>query len=349
MPAPQKSPHSSPCAAVEPPLTFQVLASSTGRLDCFLADELSISRTQSARLIASGAVQVNNEKSRASRCLSRGDLLSVKLQDLGGRPVRTIAAYDHPLDVVFEDDVLMVLNKPPGLVVHPAPGHWDDTLLNALAARGTRLAGGGEGRPGIVHRLDKDTSGLMVLAKTDDVHRKLSRALSNRQVERIYAALCWGHIDDPVEVDAPIARHPKDRKRMAVLATGRQATTWIEPVARFDVCDFVRVKLATGRTHQIRVHLNHIGHPVVGDPVYGGGGHRRMTGSQRQRGVAVEKVAPRQALHAAELRFEHPITGESCRFRADWPQDLRPLVKVAGNDANLLDRDNVLEYLGFAK
>ncbi len=334
---------------MEPPLTFQVLATSTERLDRFLADQLSISRTQSARLIASGAVQVNKEKPRASRCLSHGDLLSVRLQDLAGRPVRTIAAYDHPLDVVFEDDALMVLNKPAGLVVHPAPGHWDDTLLNALAARGTRLAGSGGGRPGIVHRLDKDTSGLMVLAKTDVAHRKLSRALSNRHVERIYAALCWGHIDDPVEVDAPIGRHPKDRKRMAVLATGRNAATRVEPVARFDVCDLVRVKLATGRTHQIRVHLSHIGHPVVGDLVYGGGGHRRVTGSQRPRGVALEKAAPRQALHAAELRFDHPITGESCRFRADWPQDLRPLMAVASNDTDLLDRDNLLEYLGFAK
>jgi 23S rRNA pseudouridine1911/1915/1917 synthase len=325
------------------------LAASTDRLDRFLADELSISRTQSARLIASGAVQVNDEKSRASRCLSRGDFVSVRLQDLGGGPVRTIAAYDHPLDVVFEDDVLMVLNKPSGLVVHPAPGHWDDTLLNALEARGTRLAGGGEGRPGIVHRLDKDTSGLMVLAKTDTAHRKLSRALSNRHVERIYAALCWGHIDGPIDVDAPIARHPQDRKRMAVLATGRKAATRIEPIARFDVCDLVRVKLATGRTHQIRVHLSHIGHPVVGDPVYGRGGHKRVTGSQRTRGVMLEQAATRQALHAAELRFAHPATGESCRFWADWPQDLMPLIEVAINDTDLLDRDNVLEYLGFAK
>ncbi|UCD23996.1 MAG: RluA family pseudouridine synthase, partial [Gemmatimonadota bacterium] len=250
----QKPPHNIQ-PIVEGPVTFQVLATTTDRLDRFLADQLSISRTQSARLIAAGAVLVNEEKPRSSRCLSHGDSVSVRLKELIGRPVRTIAAYDLPLDVVFEDDVLLVLNKPAGLVVHPAPGHWDDTLLNALAARGTRLSEGGEGRPGIVHRLDKDTSGLMVLAKDDRAHQRLSRALSQRRVERIYAVLCWGHLDGPVVIDAPVARHPKDRKRMAVLATGRKAITNIEPVARFDVCDLVRAKLATGRTHQIRVHL----------------------------------------------------------------------------------------------
>jgi 23S rRNA pseudouridine1911/1915/1917 synthase len=334
---------------VETELTFQVLVDATDRLDRFLAQQLLLSRTQAARLIAIGSVQVNGEKSRASRSLTRGDLLCVRLEDLGDRPLRTITPYDHPLDIVFEDDALLVLNKPAGLVVHPAPGHWSDTLLNALEARGTRLAGGGTGRPGIVHRLDKDTSGLMVLAKSDEVHRKLSRALSRRHVERIYAAVCWGHIDQPVDVAAPIARHPTDRKRMAVLATGRKAATRIEPIARFDVCDLVRLKLATGRTHQIRVHLNHIGHPVVGDPVYGGGGHKRVTGSQRAKGVAIDKATPRQALHAAELRFQHPVTGEYCRFQSDWPHDLAALIRVASDDPDLLDRANVLEYLGFAK
>lgn len=331
------------------PITFQVLAPSTERLDRFLASELSLSRTQAARLVAEGAVQVNHERARASRCLSRGDLLQVELQELGGKAPRRIAAYDVPLDVVYEDDHLLVLNKPAGLVVHPAPGHWDDTLLNALAARGTRLAAQGEGRPGIVHRLDKDTSGLMVLAKTDAAHQKLARDLAGRRVERVYAALAWGHLKGPIDISAAIARHPKDRKRMAVLATGRVARTWVAPVARFDLCDLVRIELGTGRTHQIRVHLSHVGHPVVGDPVYGGGGHRRATASHRQRAVALAKATPRQALHAAELGFDHPVTGEALRFRADWPGDLRQALAVAGDDSDLLDRVNVLEYLGFAQ
>ena len=330
-------------------IVFQVLAPSTERLDRFLADQLSLSRTQTARLVAQGAVQVNDEKARASRCLCRGDLVRVALREAGGKVPRQLAAYDHPLDVIYEDDSLLVLNKPAGLVVHPAPGHWDDTLVNALTARGTRLAAVGESRPGLVHRLDKDTSGLMVLAKTDTAHRKLARDIGERRVERVYAALSWGHLDGPIDIDASIARHPTDRKRMAVLATGRAARSRVRPIARFDVCDLVRIELATGRTHQIRVHLNHVGHPVVGDPVYGGGGHRRVTGSQRQRGLAVSRAASRQALHAAELRFNHPTTGEDCRFQADWPHDLRQALAIAGDDPDLLDRDNVLEYLGFAK
>jgi len=333
---------------VEQPITFQVLAPSTERLDRFLARELSLSRTQVARLVAEGAVQVNHERARASRCLSRGDLLTVELRESGGKRPRRIAAYDLPLDVIYEDDHLLVLDKPAGLVVHPAPGHWDDTLLNALAARGTRLAAQDAGRPGIVHRLDKDTSGLMVLAKTDAAHQKLARDLTRRRVERVYAALSWGHVKGPIDIAAAIARHPNDRKRMAVLATGRMARTRVWPVARFDLCDLVRVVLATGRTHQIRVHLSHVGHPVVGDPVYGGGGHRRAAASQRQRALALVRVTPRQALHATELGFNHPVTGEILRFRADWPRDLRRALATAGDDPDLLDRTNVLEYLGFA-
>jgi 23S rRNA pseudouridine1911/1915/1917 synthase len=250
------------------------------------------------------------------------------------------------LNVVYEDDVLLVLDKPAGLVVHPAPGHWDDTLLNALVARGTSLSAGG-GRPGIVHRLDKDTSGLLIVAKSDDVHRSLAGALARRKIGRTYAALAWGHVRGTIEIDAPVARHPKDRKRMTVLATGRRAVSSVEPVARFDTCDLVRVHLATGRTHQIRVHLAHIGHPVVGDPVYGRGGARRVTGEQRPDAVAIEKLAPRQALHAALLRFAHPLSREELEFRSEWPQDLLPALNAARGEDDLLDRANPLQYLGF--
>jgi 23S rRNA pseudouridine1911/1915/1917 synthase len=243
----------------------------------------------------------------------------------------------------------MVLDKPAGLVVHPAPGHWEDTLLNALVARGTPLSGGQAGRPGIVHRLDKDTSGLIIVAKTDEAHRTLARALGRRKVERIYAALVWGHVDTSLEIDAPVARHPRDRKRMAVLAGGRPARSRVEQVARFDTCDLVRVRLETGRTHQVRVHLAHVGHPVVGDPVYGGGGARRATGAQHARAQAVEQATPRQALHAAELRFAHPASGDPREFRSEWPADLRPALAAAHDDSSLLARPNSLDYLGFFK
>ncbi len=319
--------------------------SSTERLDRFVADQLALSRTQAAKLVGAGAVSVNGVRGRASRALQRGDVLCVELPD--DAAVRELHAHHVPVDVVFEDEHVLVLSKPAGLVVHPAPGHWQDTLVNALVARGTALPATAAARPGIVHRLDKDTSGLMVLAKTDAVHRKLGRALQQRRIRREYAALVWGHIPHTVEIDAPIARHPNDRKRMAVLATGRPARTRIEPVARFDTCDLVRATLGTGRTHQIRVHLAHIGHPLVGDPVYGAGGSKRMTGSQRARALAVERATPRQALHAARLGFTHPETGESCDLRSDWPADLRETLAVASDDASQLDRDNVLDYYGF--
>lgn len=333
-------------------IAFQVSARSTERLDRFLADQLSMSRTHAARLVALGGVFVNDEPARASRTLVWRDTVVVEMATDARLNPRVLKANPRLLDVVFEDGSFLVINKPAGLVVHPAPGHWEDTLLNALVARGTRLSdngASGSGRPGIVHRLDKDTSGLMVLAKTDDAHRKLGRQLSQRRMKRVYAALVWGHIDDAIEIDAPLARHPTDRKRMAVLATGRNALTRVEPVARFDVCDLVAVRLETGRTHQIRVHLSYVGHPVVGDPTYGAGGYRRMTGSQRGRARVVELAAPRQALHAARLGFRHPETQEPVHFAADWPTDLREALCLASDDRNLLDRDNLLGYLGFSE
>lgn len=329
-------------------LQFQVAVPSTERIDRFLADQLSISRTHVARLIAAGAVTVNHENTRASRTLAARDLVEVRFSEEAGMAPRVLRPHHAPLSVVYEDDVLLVLDKPAGLVVHPAPGHWDDTLLNILAGRGTDLAArSGEGRPGIVHRLDKDTSGLMVLAKRDEAHRRLAAELGKRRVERVYAALVWGHILRPIDVNVPIGRHPRDRKRMTVLATGRPALTHVESVARFEVCDLVRVTLSTGRTHQIRVHLHHAGHPVVGDPVYGGGGSRRMTGSQQTRAQMLEAVTPRQALHAASLRFNHPVSGASCWFRSEWPTDLSESLSSASDNHSLLAGNNVLEYFGF--
>jgi len=328
-----------------PELAFSVAAAVTERLDRFLADQLQLSRTQAARLVAARAVTVNGAEARASRLLIRQDSVVVRFPE--SEPPRTLRPNPIDLTIVYEDEHLAVLDKPAGLVVHPAPGHWDDTLVNALVARGTTLAGGAEGRPGIVHRLDRDTSGLMVVAKTDVAHRRLSHAIGARRVERVYAALTWGHLDaSPMVIEAALARHPRDRKRMAVVAAGRPARTDAEVVARFEVCELLRLRLHSGRTHQIRVHLEHIGHPVVGDPVYAAGGSRRIGGAGRARAEAIEQAAPRQALHAAALAFRHPITGERLDLRSEWPDDLRGVLAAAG-DSELVAQSEPLRYLLF--
>ena len=326
-------------------LQFTVVTDSAERLDRFLADQLSISRTQAARLIADKLVSIGGKPARASRLVSRGEVLTVRLPDQ--QAPRTIQPASIPLTIVFEDDDLAVLDKPAGLVVHPAPGHWDDTLVNALVARGTTLAGGAEGRPGIVHRLDRDTSGLMIVAKTDLAHRRLGAAIAARRVRRSYAALAWGHLDEsPLRIDAAIMRHPHDRKRMVVATSGRSARTDALVIARFEAADLLRLELHTGRTHQIRVHLEHAGHPLVGDPVYGGGGSRRISGTPRRAAMELERATPRQALHAAALAFRHPVSGAPLEFHSEWPEDLRPALALAGGK-ELVARPDPLCYLRF--
>jgi len=328
-----------------PQVEFSVLAERTERLDRFLADQLQLSRTQAARLVADRAVSVNQVLARASRTLVRGDRVAVAFPV--GQPPRQLRPAQIPLTVVWEDEHLAVIDKPAGLVVHPAPGHWEDTLVNALVARGTTLAGGAEGRPGIVHRLDRDTSGLMIVAKTDLAHRRLGHMLAARRVKRAYAGLVWGHLaESPTVITAPLARHPRDRKRMAIVPAGRAARTDAYVVARFGSTDLLRLELHTGRTHQIRVHLEHVGHPLCGDPVYTGGGSRRISGSGRAQAEALERVVPRQALHAAWLAFRHPVSGLALDLRSEWPTDLRPALAVAGG-ADLVARPDPLAYLLF--
>ncbi|MFL5493887.1 MAG: RluA family pseudouridine synthase [Gemmatimonadales bacterium] len=328
-----------------PELSFTVAVAATERLDRFLADQLGLSRTQAARLVANRAVEVDGKPARASRVLARGERVTVRFPE--HEPPRTLQPAQIPLAVVFEDEHLAVIDKPAGLVVHPAPGHWDDTLVNALVARGTTLSGGAEGRPGIVHRLDRDTSGLMVVAKTDLAHRRLGAAIAARRIRRMYAALAWGHLDaSPTVIEAPVARHPQDRKRMAILPAGRLARTDAHVVARFGVADLLRLELHTGRTHQIRVHLEHLGHPVVGDPIYGGGGSRRISGPPRRSAEALERATPRQALHAAALAFRHPASAEPLEFRSEWPSDLRPALLALGGE-DLVARPDPLSYLLF--
>jgi len=322
-----------------------VSAEATERLDRFLADQLGLSRTQAARLVADKAVSVDGTPARASRLLARGQRVTVRLPE--HEPPRALLPAAIPLTVIFEDQHLAVIDKPAGLVVHPAPGHWNDTLVNALVARGTTLSGGAEGRPGIVHRLDRDTSGLMVVAKNDLAHRRLGAAIAARRVRRSYAALAWGHLDaSPTVIEAPVARHPQDRKRMTVAAAGRAARTDAYVVGRFGVADLLRLELHSGRTHQIRVHLEHVGHPIVGDPVYAGGGSRRISGPPRRAAEALERATPRQALHAAALAFRHPASGEPLEFHSEWPADLRPALVALGAE-ELVARPDPLGYLLF--
>jgi len=238
----------------------------------------------------------------------------------------TLVPEDIPLCIVFEDDALLVVDKPAGLVVHPAAGNATGTLVHALLFHRPGLAAGGSaGRPGIVHRLDKDTTGLLVVAKTELAHARLSEALRARQVRRSYAALVWGAVrEQEGSVEAAIGRHPGDRKRMAVLERGgKPARTRFEVRERFAFATLLDVSLGTGRTHQIRVHLTHIGHPVFGDPVYGGRNSRLTQLAAGLRVWAREALdrMPRQALHATRLSFQHPVTGLEMRFESELPDD----------------------------
>jgi 23S rRNA pseudouridine1911/1915/1917 synthase len=336
-------------------VTLCITVPLTERLDRFLADQLALSRTHAARLIADKLVTHEGRPLRASALLERGMEITVAFPP--DAPPRTLTpAVSAGLRFVYEDEHLAVLDKPAGLVVHPGPGHWDDTLVNVLVGRGTELSrgggadgrGGGGGRPGIVHRLDRDTSGLLIVAKTDEAHRRLAAAIERREVERVYAALAWGHFAKPkIAIEAPIARHAADRKKMTVRSGGRHAVTYVAVVARFGLADLARVRLGTGRTHQIRVHLAHIGHPVVGDREYAFGGSRRVTPSERQAAERLEGLAPRQLLHAASLTLKHPISGAPVALQSEWPADLRPALAAAAADPNLLAEANPLQYLGF--
>jgi 23S rRNA pseudouridine1911/1915/1917 synthase len=286
----------------------------------FVAQRAGLSRTQAATLIAQGHVQVNGARQKASYRTEAGDVIRVEIPQV---EKRSITGEDIPVSIVFEDDSLLVVDKPAGMVVHPAPGNWSGTLVNALLGRGGALSTEGEPeRAGMVHRLDKETSGLLIVAKTDRAHRLLSKAIADRRVVRRYAAMTWGHLaSDALTIDKPIARDPRDRKRMAIVIKGRPAKTDLIRLARFDAGDLLRAHLHSGRTHQIRVHLASIGHPVMGDDVYGGGGGRRVAGLPPKR----------HFLHAAWLAFNHPVTGKPLDFRSPLPEDLsRALAVIAG-------------------
>ncbi len=333
-----------------PRVEFTIAANPPPRLDKALARDVpetaALSRTRLARLIETGAVSVNGQvASSAKGPVHEGDKVVITLELVNESH---IAPEDIPLDILHEDADLIVINKPAGMVVHPAPGTPGGTLVNALLAHfGAALSGvGGVKRPGIVHRIDKDTSGLLVVAKTDAAHHGLAAQFSAHTVERRYDALCYGVPDasDPrlrgirgasfepgniLKLTTQLARHKTDRQRQAVVFSGgRHAVTRAQVVERLGTpAGAARLAcwLETGRTHQIRVHLAHAGHGLIGDPVYGG--RRKLPAKAfSQNGLAAAQGFSRQALHAAVLGFEHPLSGESLRFEAPMPQDMSDLL-----------------------
>ena len=306
------------------------------RLDVLVAQQLDLSRNQAATLIANGHVLVAGRRERASYRAEPGESIGVEVP---APAAREVLGEQIPLSVRYEDDDLVVIDKPAGMVVHPAPGNWTGTLVNALKGRGEPLSSTGDpSREGIVHRLDKETSGLLLVAKTDRAHRVLGAAIAARRVSRRYAVMCWGHLDDDqVTVDKPLGRDPRNRQRMAVIANGKSAKTTFVRVARLDAGDLLRAHLFTGRTHQIRVHLTSIGHPVIGDDTYGGGGGRKL----------VALPPKRHFLHAAWLIFAHPVSGERIELRSPLPEDLRTAVIRAADGAIPPDTADPLETLGF--
>jgi 23S rRNA pseudouridine1911/1915/1917 synthase len=293
-------------------------SSSAGmRIDLFLSgksDVLTRSRVQ--KLVEKKLVMVNSEICDDKNYrIKAGDQVVISLavpEELAALPE------EIELDIIYEDKDLLVINKKRGMVVHPAPGHQDGTLVNALLGHCTDLSGiGGVIRPGIVHRLDKDTSGLLIVAKNDCAHNALSEQLKARTLKRVYFALVCGRVvPHRGRIEAPVGRHLKHRKKMAVIAGGRDAATRYRVIKHYKHYSLLKLKLETGRTHQIRVHMAHIGFPVVGDPLYGPGSHGDLPGD----------LASPQALHAKALSFEHPRTGMKMTFSAPLPNVFRKLL-----------------------
>ncbi len=278
------------------------------RLDLYIAtNRENISRTNAKRLIEEGNVLVNDKKEKVSYKVQLNDVIVINEPEI--KEVN-LKAQNIPIDVVYEDSDIIVVNKPKGLVVHPANGNWDGTLVNAIMeiCKDSLSGIGGELRPGIVHRLDKDTSGLLIIAKNDKAHINMSNQIKDRLVKKIYYALVRGVVsENEATIDMPIGRSSKDRKKMAVTKNGKEAVTHFKVLERFRKYTLLEVKIDTGRTHQIRVHLSEIGHPVVGDEVYSNG--------KNEFGIKG------QLLHAKSLDFRHPITGTEMHLEAELPKE----------------------------
>ncbi|HEX4899189.1 MAG TPA: RluA family pseudouridine synthase [Pyrinomonadaceae bacterium] len=317
-----KSPHADPT----PILTFKIdQTHADTRLDAYLASQIEgWSRARLQNLIADEEVLVNGKPAKSSYKLNANDEIEVELI---AAPTTTFAPENIPLDIVFEDDALIVVNKPAGLVVHPAAGIQSGTLANALAFHFDQLSKkAGTMRPGIVHRIDKGTSGLLVVAKTEMAHEHLADQFRERKVFKSYLALVHGVVErDAGRIEQPLARDPRNRTRMAIVRGGRGALSLYKVRRRFDRFTLLDVEIKTGRTHQIRVHLASLKHPVVGDEVYGAG--RDNTVRDPKLRAEIRKLG-RHFLHAAELGFRHPVTGEQLRFQSPLPTELQHLIDL---------------------
>ena len=294
------------------------------RLDVYVAERGGITRSASAKLTERGAVKVNGVKMPKNYRLREGDTVDIDFPE----PVPDRAEPENiPLDIVYEDDYLLIVNKPKGMVVHPAAGNPTGTLVNALLYHcDTSLSGiNGVIRPGIVHRIDKDTSGLLAVAKTDAAHVSLAEQISSHSFGRRYEAIINGHLrDESGTVDAPIGRHPVDRKKMAIVKGGKPAVTHYSVVSHLEKADHIALQLETGRTHQIRVHMASLGHPLLGDTVYGGGKSRFE--------VTHASLLSGQCLHAKTISFVHPITGQFMKFDSALPEYFTECLRLLGGE-----------------
>ena len=294
------------------------------RLDVYVAERGGITRSASAKLTERGAVKVNGVKMPKNYRLREGDTVDIDFPE----PVPDRAEPENiPLDIVYEDDYLLIVNKPKGMVVHPAAGNPTGTLVNALLYHcGTSLSGiNGVIRPGIVHRIDKDTSGLLAVAKTDAAHVSLAEQISSHSFGRRYEAIINGHLrDESGTVDAPIGRHPVDRKKMAIVKGGKPAVTHYSVVSHLEKADHIALQLESGRTQQILVHMASLGNPLLGDTVYGGGKSRFE--------VTHASLLSGQCLHAKTISFVHPITGELMKFDSALPEYFTECLRLLGGD-----------------
>jgi len=299
------------------------------RLDRYLTAALpQISRHKVQELLEAGLVTVDDQVPKKSHRVTPGETIAVYFRD---QPPQDIRPEAIPLDIAYEDEHLVVVNKPAGMVVHPAHGHFEGTLVNALLHHLGRDETGPTIRPGIVHRLDKGTSGLLVVAKNDVIHRHLTEQFSRRSVEREYDALVWGRFhENEGTVEAPLGRHPGDRKRFSVVRGGKGALTRYVVRETFEALSLLTLRLGTGRTHQIRVHLSYIHHPVFGDPDYGGRTKRLggLPGARRQLLEKLLEVMEHPALHAKTLGFIHPVLERPMAFEAGLPDDFSKALEI---------------------
>jgi 23S rRNA pseudouridine1911/1915/1917 synthase len=298
------------------------------RIDKFLAGKLpSVTRSKIKKLIDEHSVSIDGKAVKANHIIRPGEVIAVVFPP--ALP-HDLLPEKIPLDIVYEDDHLLVVNKPAGLVVHPAYGNMTGTLVNALLYHSHSLSGvGGNTRPGLVHRLDKDTSGLLVVAKDDVTHVHLARQLAERQIKRVYHAVVWGRFKKTTgRIEAPLARHPKERTKMVIHENGKFAVTNYRVLEELPLMSYIELKLETGRTHQIRVHLSSLGHPVFSDSTYGGRG-RQLAGLNQERTAFVSRLFKkfnRQMLHAKTLSFIHPVSQKEMTFDSPLPGDMQELL-----------------------